>query len=97
MGEEPGKRLRAVALFAATYGFLPSACRSVSEAVGLMENAAMVLAIKSIGITRGAGALFKSDVAADLAEDVGASPRKVIELRMRAMREEAQALIKGAQ
>ena len=76
-------------MFAAAYGFPPSACKDEEEAMGLFQNIRMALAIRSATFARGVAACLSQDANADLLKDCGASPKSVAKMKLDAMRQKA--------
>ncbi len=83
-------------MFAAAYGFPPSACRDAEEAIGLLRNIGIAVSLKSVSVAGGAAAALSQEAAADLAERLGESPKAVASMRLEAMKSAARSQ-KGGQ
>lgn len=81
--------MKAAALFAAAYGFPPSACRDSEEVLGLMANLKQTLAIRSAIFARGVSACFSAEANASIMEDCGAPMKDVIAMKVDALKQKA--------
>ncbi len=77
-------------MFAAAYGFPPSACKNENEAMGLFSNIKLAMAIQSAMFARGVAACLSPDANADLMQDCGASTKDIIRMKMQGMKEKSQ-------
>ena len=76
-------------MFAAAYGFPPSACRDSEEVMGLMANIKMAMAMRSAMFARGVAACFSADANASILEDCGAPQKEIIAMKIDAMKQKA--------
>ncbi len=76
-------------MFAAAYGFPPSACKDEEEALGLFQNIRTALAVQSAITARGIAACLSQDANADLMKDCGAPPKDIARMKLEAMRQKA--------
>jgi hypothetical protein len=81
--------MKAAALFAAAYGFPPSACGTQEEMLGLLQNLRMSMAISSGILARGVAVCFSSEASAELLKDSGAPTQDIIKAKLNAMRQKA--------
>lgn len=89
-GDGPsGKRLKAAALFAAAYGFPPSACRDEDEMLGLFQNIRTAMAIKAATFARGVAACLSAEANAELMKDCGAPAQDIARMRVEALKQKA--------
>jgi hypothetical protein len=81
--------MKAAAMFAAAYGFPPSACRDWEEVIGLMANMKQTLAVRSAIFARGIAACLSAEANASIMEDCGAPAKDVIAMKMDALKQKA--------
>jgi hypothetical protein len=81
--------MKAAAMFAAAYGFPPSACASQEEALGLLHNIKIALALRSAVTARGVAVCFSQEANADLMIDLGAPIKEIARMKLNAMRQKA--------
>jgi hypothetical protein len=74
-------------MFAAAYGFPPSACKSSEEMLGLMANLRMAMALKSAMFSRGIAACLTAEANASILEDCGAPKKDIIRVKMEALKQ----------
>lgn len=83
-------------MFAAAYGFPPSACRDEDEAMGLFANIKLAMAMQSATFARGISVVLSADANAELMKDIGASTKDIVRMKMEAMRSKSQGNRQGS-